>query len=75
MGHVQICELLIEKMDDVDSRNFAGNTPLTVAAKNGHGKLCRILMAKAKLYITSTINFFYFILWQLQLIVAALAYS
>ena len=44
-------------MDDVDSRTFAGDTPLNYAALYGHGKLCEILMAKAKLYITSTINF------------------
>ena len=43
-------------MDDVDSRDFTGDTPLNTAAINGHGKVCEILMAKAKLYITSTIN-------------------
>ena len=62
MDYVQICQLLIEKMDDVDSRTFAGDTPLNYAAYNGHGKVCEILMAKAKLYITSTINFLLYIL-------------
>ena len=56
-GYIQICQLLIEKMDDVDSRDFAGNTPLNTAAIGGHGKVCEILMAKVKLYIPSTINF------------------
>ena len=61
-GHVQICELFIEKMNDIDSRDFSNNTPLLFAAVSGHGKLCEILMAKVKLYIPSTINFLFYIL-------------
>ena len=48
-GHLEICKLIVENMDeqgDKNPKNNFGNTPLHYAAADGHFEICKLLAEK-----------------------------
>ena len=43
-GHLEVCKLIIDKVNDKNPENEDGQTPLHEAAKGGHLEVCRLLM-------------------------------
>jgi ankyrin repeat protein len=42
-GHLEVCKLLIGKLENKNPSNVLGWTPLHAAAKNGHGEICKLI--------------------------------
>ena len=42
-GHMKICQLLIETIDEKNPRDIDGNTPLHIAAERGNFELCNFI--------------------------------
>ena len=43
-GHVSVVAALLEGKSDVDTENILGQTPLELAASEGHPDVCRLLI-------------------------------
>ena len=42
-GHLEMCKLLIGKMQEKNPVDNSGWTPLHFAAKSGHGEVCKLI--------------------------------
>ena len=43
-GHLSICELIVDIIEDHEPINSNGLTPLHLAARNGYEKICQLLV-------------------------------
>ena len=43
-GHLQVCKLIIENIEDKNPKNNLGDTPLHLAAKSGHFEVCKLII-------------------------------
>ena len=42
-GHYEMCEFIVEHMQDLNLKSYLGNTPFDLAEKKGHKKICDLL--------------------------------
>ena len=45
MGHLAICELLIDFNNDKNSKDIKGQTPFHISAEEGHLEICKLVQA------------------------------
>ena len=47
LGHLLVCQIIVEKVKDVNPANNVGTTPLHLAAMNGHASICELIIRNA----------------------------
>ena len=48
MGHLPICQLIVENVDDKSPKNDFGMTPLHLAVMNGRLSVCQFIVENVK---------------------------
>ena len=48
-GHLNVCELMIEKVVFKNPSNIQGETPLSFATQYGHEEICKLFTKRKKL--------------------------
>ena len=45
-GNLELCQLIMDNVDDYNPKNCSNYTPLLIAAANGHLEVCRLIIER-----------------------------
>ena len=43
-GHLEVCQLILENVQEKNPKDNEGKTPLHYAAQNGYSNVCRLIL-------------------------------